>query len=193
MESRRHTEDSQSNPASSEEGQRYSYGGIGRSLSKRLSLILLFGLIALGIVAAWYKIAGSTSIVPKKIQTSVDFSVYYPKDLPPGYELDAESFRLAEPGVVLFAVNYGDRKDIVFSEQQQPPSSDIDKFITSYMPLNTVLQLPLGQARIGAYGSAPNIRTVVSLPIHNGPWLIVTAPADASHDDLVRIVQSLAK
>lgn len=134
-----------------------------------------------------------TNPVPKKIQKSVGFSVYYPGSLPAGYTLDDTSFQLPEPEVVLFTVTYGKSKNLVFSEEQQPSSSDIDKFIRNYLPLNSALQLPLGQAKIGAYGSAPNIRTVLSLPIHHGPWLIVTAPSDVNHDDLVKIVTSLTK
>lgn len=132
-------------------------------------------------------------MVPKEIQKSVDFPIYYPNQLPSGYMLDPASFRLAEPGVVLFAVRYGEGKDIVFSEQQQPSNSEMDKFISSYLPLNSALQLPLGQAKVGAYGNAPNIRTIVSLPLHKGPWLIATAPSEVGHEDLVKILQSLTK
>jgi len=164
-----------------------------RTFSKKLLLISLSGLLVIGLSVGLYERGGSASLVPKNIQKSVDFSVYYPGSLPSGYTLDAKSFRLAETGVVVFAVTYGSGKDLAFSEQQQPSSGDIDKFISSYLPLNSALQLPLGQANVGAYGTAPNIRTVLSLPIHNGPWLIITAPSDASHDDLVRILESLTK
>lgn len=162
--------------------------------SKRSMLIPLLVLVAAGLVIGLYKMAGgNNSLVPKNIQSSVDFSVYYPdvKKLPAGYSLDAKSFRLAQPGVVLFAVEYGNGKNIVFSEEQQPSASDINKFISSYIPVNTVLSLSLGQARIGAYGSASNLKTVASLPVHEGPWLIITAPSDVSHDDLTKIMKSL--
>lgn len=160
---------------------------------KRFLFIAGVVLVVVCLLVGWYKISSSTSVVPKKIQKSVDFSVYYPGSLPLGYTLDPTSFQLADPEVVLFTVTYGKSKNIVFSEERQPSSGEIDKFISSYIPLNSVVQLPLGQAKIGAYGSAPNIRTVLSLPIHNGPWLIVTAPSDVNHDDLVKIVTSLTK
>lgn len=165
--------------------------GKRRLRSKRA--LVFSGLLAALLIVGLYFVVSSTGTVPKKIKESVPFSVYYPKSLPPGYALDMKSFRLAEPGVVLFAVAYGEGKTIVFSETEQPSSADMDKFISSYIPLNTPLELPLGQARIGAYGSAPDIRTAVSLPIHNGPWLIATAPSDVSHDDLIKILQALTK
>lgn len=167
-----------------------------RAFTKRLVLVLLCALAVVGLTIGVHDmLGGHTSLVPKNIRNSIDFPVYYPdiKKLPHGYSLDTKSFRLAQPGVVLFAVTYDDGKDITFSEQQQPSSNDINKFVSSYIPINTTLQLALGQAKIGAYGSAPNIRTVVSLPIHNGPWLIITAPSNVSHDDLAKALQSLTK
>jgi hypothetical protein len=164
-----------------------------RILGKRLFAIFVGGLLVVGLLMGWHALRGDTSVVPKKIQKSVHFSIYYPASLPSGYTLDAQSFRLAEQGVILFTVTYDSGKSIVFSEQEQPSAGDIDKFINSYLPLNSILQLPLGQAKVGAYGSAPDIRTVLSLPIHDGPWLIATAPSEVSHDDLAKIVTSLTK
>lgn len=167
-----------------------------RALNKRPVLVLIFALVMVGLVIGMHnKLGSSTSLVPKNIQKSVDFSVYYPdiKKLPAGYRFDAKSFRLADPGVVLFAVTYDGGKNIIFSEQHQPSNDDINKFVSSYIPLNTSLQLTFGQAKVGAYGSAPNIRTVASLPIHNGPWLIITAPSNVSHNDLAKVMQSLTK
>jgi hypothetical protein len=167
--------------------------GKRRIRNKKLFLIPLGGLIVIGLLFGLYIMGGSASLVPKKIQQSVDFPIYYPNSVPRGYVLSVQSFRLAEAGVVLFTVAYGNGKEIIFSEQQQPSSNDMDKFISSYLPLNSVLQVPLGQAKVGAYGSAPNIRTVLSLPVRNGPWIIVTAPSDVSHDDLASILRSLTK
>jgi hypothetical protein len=164
-----------------------------RFFRSRFFVALCVGLGITGLLIGWYLIWGTSSVVPKKIQRSVDFAIYYPGTLVPGYVLDVQSFRLAEPGVVIFAVTHGKDKNIVFSEQDQPSSSDIDKFISTYLPLNSDVKLPLGQAKVGAYGSAPNIRTVMSLPIRNGPWVIVTAPSDINHDDLVKLLASLKK
>lgn len=158
---------------------------------KKLLLFALFAVV--GSVITVLYIASTASVVPKKVQDNVPFSIYYPKSLPSGYRLDQDSFRLAEEGVVLFSVSYGEGNDIVFSEQQQPSSGEMDKFVNSYIPLNTPLELPLGHAKVGAYGSAPNIRTAVSLPVQDGPWIIATAPSDMSRDDLIKILEYLGK
>ena len=162
-------------------------------IGKRLIIVASLGLLIVGALFGWNAMRIQTSVVPRSIQRSVDFSVYYPASVPPGYTLETESFQLAEAEVVLFKVTDSQGRDIIFSEQRQPSAADIDKFISSYLPLNSVMQLPLGQAKAGAYGSAPNIRTVLSLPIRSGPWLIVTAPSDISHDDLVALLTSLTK
>lgn len=162
-------------------------------LHRRFILIFVPIILAVLLAAFLYNLHGSTDVVPEKIQKSVPFSIYYPRNLPAGYTLDEKSFQIPESGVVLFTVTYGDGKSIDFSEQQQPSSGDIDKFVKSYIPLNSVLQLPLGQVKVGAYGAAPNIRTIASVPIHDGPWLIVTAPSDVNHDDLTKLITSLTK
>lgn len=167
-----------------------------RLFSKRPTFLLLSAVVVIGLIIGLHNIVGgTTSLVPKDVQNSVDFSVYYPdiKKLPAGYSLDTKSFRLAQSGVVLFAITYGGNKNIAFSEEQQPSRNDIDKFISTYIPVNTTERLTSGRVKIGAYGSAPNIRTVASLPIQNGPWLIITAPADINHADLIKVLQALGK
>lgn len=166
----------------------------GRVHSKKVAIILVAALVAISLVAALYnKMTSHVSLVPPNIQKAVDFSVYYPdvKKLPAGYGLDTKSFQLAQPGVVLFAVTHNGSKSVIFSEEQQSSARDIVKFVSNYIPVNTTLQLILGQAKIGAYGSAPNLRTVASLPVQSGPWIIVTAPPEVRHDDLVKILHSL--
>jgi len=169
--------------------------GTKHGFSKRLfflvALLLLAGLAAIG----FCKGVNHNGVVPKKIQNSVNFPIYYPdlKKLPTGYNLDPRSFRLAQAGVVLFTVTYGRGKDIIFSEEEQPSSKNIDKFISDYIPVNMSSELAVGQAKLGAYGPAPNIRTIASLPITKGPWLIITAPSDTNQNELVKILQALTK
>lgn len=158
---------------------------------RRVVGILLLLLIALG-VGGWFFYRQYAQVVPASIQASVDFPVYYPTDMPDDYQLDTHSFKLAQPDVVVFAVTYGKGNSIAFSEEQPLSSSEMDKFLSNYLPLNSSLQLPVGQAKVGAYGSAPHSRTVVSLPITHGPWLIVSAPGDVPHAALVTMLRSLS-
>ena len=158
--------------------------------------VVLTVLVVAGLIFAGQRLIGKpANVVPENIQKSAGFTVYFPDaaKLPAGFALDTGSFRLAQKGVVVFALTDSNKRSLVFSEQQQPSSDEINKFVSSYIPVNSTLQLGIGQARIGAYGNAPDIRSTVSLPIHGGPWLIMTAPSQISHDDIVKVLRSLTR
>ena len=163
----------------------------------RVGKYVLLGLGACIVLAAalWLLLSIHHSPVPKDIRKGSNFSIYYPEEgkMPSGYTLDKTSFRKAEGGVVLFSVSYDNGRSMVFSEQAQPGSDVIDKFKAQAIPVNTKVNVPLGQAVIGAYGSGNNIRTVASLPITRGPWLIITAPSDINQNSLKQVLNSLTK
>lgn len=164
-----------------------------RAAKRRLALAAACLVVLAG--GLWWHETRSGSPVPKDIRGQVGFAIYYPDQskLPKGYVLDTQSFREADPGVVLFSVRYGNSRSMAFSETVKPASDVIDKFYASAIPVHTQLTTSLGKAVIGAYGSGKDLRTIASLPINNGPWLIITAPSDINHDDLSRIVQSLSR
>jgi hypothetical protein len=138
---------------------------------------------------------GAPNPVPKDIRKAVSFKVYYPDEakMPKGYVLDKSSFRKAEGSVVLFSISYDNGRSMVVSEQPQPPQDIIEKFKTSAIPVSNKVSTYLGQAAIGAYNNGDKIQTVTSLPITNGPWLIITAPSDVNQDELKQVLQALKK
>lgn len=152
-------------------------------------------LVAVGLGAFFRYGRASSSPVPAQVRKAVTFPIYYPEQqkLPAGYTLDMASFHLAQPGVVIYSVMNQGGQRLLFSEEQKPDSSVIDKFTSSYIPLHTGLKTSLGEAQLGAYGTGKNLRTVISLPINRGPWLILTAPPASSHDDLLQVIRSLVK
>ncbi|HSX36517.1 MAG TPA: hypothetical protein VLG13_00110 [Patescibacteria group bacterium] len=161
----------------------------------QLAVRLTFLVLILGGVWFYSHAIATSSPVPQDIRKAVSFTVYYPdqKRLPQGYSLDTTTFRQAEPGVVLFSLQYYNGKRMVFSEEQKPASDVINKFVTAAIPLHTELTTPLGKAEVGVYGNNADLHSVVSLPISNGPWLIITAPADINQPNLTRILNSLTK
>lgn len=151
-------------------------------------------LAAIGLAAAWLAWRPvSPSPVPPKVRNGVAFPVYYPAaaQLPPGYTLQSSSFRLAQDGVVVYSIGHSGGQALAVSEETQPAGTAMADFVKNYIPLHATITTSLGQAQIGVYGQAPNLRTVLSLPITKGPWLIITAPAGISQSDLKRIVQAL--
>jgi hypothetical protein len=132
--------------------------------------------------------------VPRHLRQSVTFPVYYPDEhkLPNGYNLQSSSFKLASPGVIVFSISHG-FGHLIISEENPPGGAVIGDFIKASIPLHNLVSTKFGQAQVGAFGSSPNIRTVASLSINKGPWIIITAPSDVSQDDLKAIIQSLRK
>lgn len=128
-------------------------------------------------------------VVPQTIARAVNFKVYYPDPakLPAGYVLDKNSFKNPVKNGVSYAVNYGDGQQLVFSVQPKPSDSELQAFTANYIPLKLDFQTPLGQGAIGAY----QLKTLASLPIIKGPWVVVTAPGDVNQDNLKQILRSL--
>ena len=113
--------------------------------------------------------------------------------MPVGYKVDTSSFRTAESNVVLFSVNYSNGRSLVFSESEKPSGDVIDKFNASAIPIHTQVSTAVGKALVGAYGSGKDLRTIASLPITNGPWLIITAPSDINQADLEKVLQAISR
>lgn len=132
--------------------------------------------------------------IPLAIRKSVPYSIFYPDSsrLPSGYRLSQNVIHFAKADVVILMINYGS-KSIVVSEQQPPDSSTINNFVAEHIPVHTTLPTALGQAEFGAYNSGNGLRTVISLPVPNGPWLIITAPPDAKRQTLIEIISSMVK
>ncbi|HET7320232.1 MAG TPA: hypothetical protein VFI84_01435 [Candidatus Saccharimonadales bacterium] len=149
--------------------------------------LLIIAMLSIGIL----QIAHTTSPVPKTVAQSVKFPVYYPdpKKLPKGYILDTDSFANPLNQGVQYAVGYDGGKKIVFTVQTKPSDNDLQAFNNSYIPLRIDYKTPLGQAEIGAY----QLQTLVSVPINNGPWVIITAPGDINPADLKQILLALKK
>lgn len=132
--------------------------------------------------------------VPKFVLSGVSFPVYYPvqNGLPSGFSLDTGSFRLPQPDILIFSVNYGHGQSIVFSEEAEPSGSVIHHFTSDYLPLHSSLQTKLGNATVGAYNNS-GLKSVISLPINHGPWVIASAPSTINQANFDKVIESLAK
>lgn len=135
------------------------------------------------------------SPIPQSISNSVSFPVYYPdpKKLPTGYVLSPESFRVPQKDVVLYSVNYGKDKKLVFSVQPKPSDTYINNFHANYIPLHSDFQTSIGKAEIGAYNNTGNLQTLVSMPADDRIWIVITAPADIDQNQLKQVLRSIMK
>jgi hypothetical protein len=163
--------------------------------SKRKLWLIVAGVLLAVLIAglAAWRLSASDSPAPDSIQADSGSGVYYPNaaKLPAGYTFDSSSINQAADGVTILSVKGGSDKSVSISQQAQPDSDVIENFIKTYIPLHTTISTSLGQAEMGASGQSSNLKTVVSLPVKDGPWLIITAPADISQPELKQIIESL--
>jgi hypothetical protein len=173
---------------------KYSLGH--KSKRVRFIWIIALVLIAAGVAGFWlhnrHTITPkpvSNSPVPQAVAQSVNFPIYYPdsKKLPVGYTLNRNSFTSPVKNGVAYSLNYDNGKKIVFSVQVKPSDNELQSFNSSYIPLRIDYQTLVGQAEIGAYHN----QTLVSLPIINGPWVVITAPPDINQDQLKQVISAL--
>ena len=163
-----------------------SYGG---------RIILAAAIAVLVIAILVFATSKPASPIPKNISSAVTYPIYYPiqSQLPRGYRLDISSFESGGPGVVIFTVTYGKNNIIVFTEQPMPSRTVIAKYASSYIPLHSSFTTALGQATYGAYDDGGAIKSVISLPINHGPWLIATAPPTINQGVLLKIISALTQ
>lgn len=162
--------------------------------SKRRFFQYLYLLIFIAIISVIFTLfyaQRNKSPVPPNIKRGVNFQIYYPdqKKLPNGYKLNIKSFTKPRQDVILYTVYYGNGKKLIFSVQPKPSDDEIQRFYSNYIPLRNQVQLNLGQAQVGSYGNP--LKTVVSYPIDNGPWVIVTAPVDTDQNKLKQVLNTL--
>ena len=164
-----------------------------RRSGKRWLILALTLLILAGVSYPYFisskKSAKPVNVIPVSISRKVGFKVYYPDQtkLPAGYTFDRNSVKSPVKNGVAYTVSYGAGSRLVFSVQARPSDQDLQTFTSNYIPLKLDFQTRLGQAEIGAYRG----QALVSLPIVNGPWVIVTAPSDVNQDQLKQVIRSL--
>ncbi len=159
-------------------------------------VVIVVSVVVILLIGAFFFSGPAPSPIPRSISSKVSFPVYYPDPgrLPNGYSLNFASTEVVNPGVVIMFVGYGKQSQyIVMSEEAMPSSSTISNFLTSNIPLNTSFNTPFGSGVIGAYNDGKELRTVISLPINNGPWIIATAPKSINSSQFENILSSLIK
>jgi hypothetical protein len=159
-------------------------------LKKYLILLTLIILIAAGF-SLWQHKQQTKSPVPANIQKAVPYQIYYPDKtrLPQGYYIDQTSFANPVKNGVTYSVVDPSNRKLVFSLQQRPSDNDLTSFYGSYIPVKIELDTDNGKAESGIY----NQKSLISLPIRDGPWVIITAPKDINQAQLKQILSSLKK
>ncbi len=118
-----------------------------------LALASLLALISLGL---WFSAARQNDgLIPRKYRSGLQYALYYPTRLPPGYQVDQTSFK-REGDVLIFSIKRAGRKSMVVSQQGLPadqPTHEISK----------------GQGQVNGSGGERNFQTAVG-NVHIGLW-----------------------
>lgn len=135
----------------------------------RKSLLLVVTLIVIVAGAIKYFWPQPAIIDPfsAKVLASVQFPLYYPTYLPPGYRIETSSVSEPQYGVVVYDAVGPDRKKIYISEEARPPTFDFGGYYKGFSDLHETYgsygTLTLGRINAGKVevGSLTNNKTWV--------------------------------
>jgi hypothetical protein len=153
-------------------------------------IVLGVGIVIAGVFLLSRLYAHATDPVPARISSAVSFPIYLPESpkLPAGFKLETGSFS-ARDNAVIYDVLGPHSVKLVFTLQKQPSAADIQSFYSTRMPLSIPVSTSVGTAEIGSLLN----EQVASLPIINGPWVLVTAPLNFNQSNLKQILQAMTK
>ena len=137
-------------------------------------------------VAALQGIARANEKIPTEIRAKVDFPLYYPSEVPPGYRIDEESFT-ATRDVASYAFDGPDNR-VSISVQPKPPGFDFDNFHSKQITGGEPLDTPVGKATIGTLGDR-----IVSSMVTDRAWILINGPAKTETSVLERLSQRMVE
>lgn len=155
-------------------------------------------LIVCGVLLLLSVIAGGTvlllqqrSVSPfnETISSSVNFPLYYSKELPEGYQLDEDSVSFNK-GVVVYSISSKDgNKKLFVSQQKRPEGFDFEGFNTDKISEAYEIQTPNGTATIGVVNDTTQVISVVS----GETWIFANTPDDMPSADIEAVARGLIR
>jgi hypothetical protein len=161
-----------------------------RKTNKVKILILLLVFIPLGIITSFIffgQVSKSSNPIPKNIQQSAAFNLYYPSKLPGGYSINKNSFSQTGSVVAYYADNkHGGR--IFFSIQPLPDAIAIDDFNNRVLQNKVDVISNIGKATVGTFNEkvTGSVTTTES-------WILVSTNDDALKTAIADILSSLKR
>jgi|GEM_PF-1791285 len=144
-----------------------------QALAAGLALLVVIG----GLGAAFW---ASSTPIPQAARQGITFPLYYPKTLPQGYTVDAQSFTQKDK-TVIFSIKGPGGKNIAVSQQHLPVGLDLSVHKNPAgikLPDERNFTTGIGQAQMSLWGD----KMVASL-VTNETWLILNVtgipPKDA--------------
>lgn len=123
--------------------------------------------------------------IPIAVQESVTYPLYYPTELPPGYQIDQFSFQ-ANNQVVLYSLTKQGSPSIAVSIQARPNGFDFDDFNNKQLRGSKAIANDAGDGLVGLYAD----RILGSL-LTDKSWVLVNAPSKVPAKDIEMVMESL--
>jgi hypothetical protein len=164
--------------------QRPSRGAFSQFKSRRRliiagAVVVITAAIGTGVI---YQTGRRINQLPETIANQVTFPLYYPAKMPPGFQLDKDSFS-ATSQVVTYSVTYGDSRNLVVSQQPTPKDFDFEKFYLNSLFGAKEVITPLGKAVIGQIDEAAFASIVT-----DRTWIIVNAKSGLTAIEMERFI-----
>ena len=151
------------------------------SLPWTLVLILSITLLVLIIGFFIWRSNHVTSPLPKSVIEQINFSIYYPSDLPEKYSYDEDSASYTNNSLIY---TLDGPSDVIITQQPNPKEKILFEKLGGFTPTGT----PVGQAYIGEV----NERLVV-LAQTSTTLITITASLDTPKTVLSEITQNLSE
>lgn len=125
--------------------------------------------------------------IPKEIRDQATFTLYYPEQLPKGYEIDEDSFDFKqEEQVVLYKLTAKGKPTIFIASQPKPDGFNFDEFAETKLSNQKGVITPLGK---GILATAEGSK-LISLPTEKG-WIIISGKQELEDSVLEQLADRM--
>lgn len=153
-------------------------------------LIVVLLIVGAGIGVYFYYSRGRTaakSPFTARIQSSVQFPLYYPNQLPQGYHIDTKTVTEPKASVVVFQLVGQDKESIYISEEARPSSFDLGGFYKQFTDFKSVT---VSDGSIAA-GYLQGGRTEIASRANGRVWVLATTSQQIPQSELIDMLRSL--
>jgi hypothetical protein len=156
---------------------------LSRPKKRRRNVYIIPAILAallLSVGTYFYFTNRTQSTIPQETQESVSFPVYYPSELPEGYQLKKDSIKV-DRDIVFYSFS-NDDKNIMISEQAIPPTPPDLAHIEGFKHLT----IPAGDAATGVNNGQPT-----ALLLTDTTLVSITGIKGVSEKNVSDILQSM--
>lgn len=124
---------------------------------------------------------------PSEIMQAATLPLYYPKELPYGYQIDADSFAIKK-GLAIYHFQNASKETININIQKLPADFNVEQTFNKSFTNRKSVSTVYGTAHIGTL----NGKTVANL-VDGDTWVMAVYNGPGLEDDLATLMRSLER